>query len=243
MGALYSRDELIIDPREAIARMPSYLQEKYQVEFHWGKCVTYISGQSVYIGNREEHEADLIFVCSGADLETLYPEEFSQLPISKCKLQMMRMSAQPEGWRIGPALCAGLSLIHYTSFQVSEALPALRKRFEEEKPEYLQWGIHVMAAQNGKGELTIGDSHEYGLSPDPFDRGMINQLILDYLKTFAKFKDPSLMETWNGVYPKFMDGSSNLLFSPDTCVYVINGVAGAGMTLSFGLAEELVAGL
>jgi FAD dependent oxidoreductase TIGR03364 len=243
LGGLYSGDELIVDPREAIAVLPGWLTERHHVEFYWGKCVSYISEQVVYIGNEEEYEADLIFVCNGADFETLYPESFSQLPVTKCKLQMMRLVTQPGDWRIGPALCAGLSLIHYDSFKAAVSLSALKQRYAEEIPAYLEWGIHVMAAQNGRGEITIGDSHEYGLTHDPFDRESINKMILDYLKTFARFRDWSVAATWNGIYTKLTDGETDLFFSPEPFVYVINGVGGAGMTLSFGLAEELVAGL
>jgi FAD dependent oxidoreductase TIGR03364 len=243
LGALYSADELIVDPRQAIAELPLYLSEKFSVEFYWEKCVSYIADQTVYIGNEEEHEGDLIFVCSGADLETLYPEELSKLPLTKCKLQMMRMAAQPDDWRIGTALCGGLSLIHYSSFKAAASLPELRKRYEEEMADYLEWGIHVMVSQNGRGELTIGDSHEYASTHEPFDKDFINKMILDYLKQFAHFKDERLIQTWNGIYPILTDGGSDIFISPDTCVYVINGVGGAGMTLSFGLAEELVAGL
>ena len=50
-------------------------------------------------------------------------------------------------------------------------------------------GVHVMVSQNGRSELTIGDSHEYGEVHDPFDKQEINQLILDYLKSFGQFKD------------------------------------------------------
>jgi len=243
LGGLYSGDELIVDPREAIAALPGWLAERHHVEFFWGKCVSYISDQVVYIGMEEEYEADLVFVCNGADLETLYPENFSQLPVTKCKLQMMRLIPQPGDWRIGPALCGGLSLIHYNSFKTAASLPALKQRYTEELAGYLEWGIHVMVAQNGRGELTIGDSHEYGLTHDPFDRQCINKMILDYLRTFARFRDWSVAETWNGVYTKLTDGEADLFFSPEPFVYVINGVGGAGMTLSFGLAEELVAGL
>jgi FAD dependent oxidoreductase TIGR03364 len=243
LGGLFSADELIVDPREAIAAIPGYLTEKFAVEFYWGKCVSYIADQTVYIGNEEEYEADLIFVCSGSDFETLYPQEFSKLPLTKCKLQMMRIAAQPAEWRIGPALCGGLSLIHYNSFKASSSLPKLKKRYEEEMADYIEWGIHVMVSQNSKGELTVGDSHEYALTHDPFDKDFINKKILDYLKKFAQFKNDTLIETWNGVYPKLTDGGTDIFLSPDTGVYIINGVGGAGMTLSFGLAEELVAGL
>jgi len=243
IGGLYSADEVIVDPREAISALPGWLSEQHGVEFHWGKCVSYISDQIVYIGNDEEYEADLVFICNGADFETLYPEHFAGQPVTKCKLQMMRLTAQPEDWRIGPALCGGLSLIHYNSFKAAPSLSKLRSRYEEEMADYLQWGIHVMVAQNGRGELTVGDSHEYGLTHDPFDKEFINRKILDYLRRFACFRDWSVAETWNGVYAKLTDGEADLFFSPEPYVYVINGVGGAGMTLSFGLAEELVEGL
>lgn len=243
IGGLLSEDEVIVDPREAITTLPGWLREQFAIEFHWGKCVSYISDQCVYIGNEEEHEADLIFICNGADFETLYPEHFAQQPVTKCKLQMMRLAPQPGAWRIGPALCGGLSLIHYNSFKAAPSLSGLRRRYAEEMADYVQWGIHVMVAQNGRGELTVGDSHEYGLTHDPFDKEFINRKILDYLRCFACFKDWSVTETWNGVYAKLTDGQADLFFSPEPYVYVINGVGGAGMTLSFGLAEELVAGL
>jgi FAD dependent oxidoreductase TIGR03364 len=243
LGGLYSADEVIVDPREAIAVLPGWLTEHLKIEFYWGKCVSYISDQIVYIGNDEEYEADLVFICSGADFETLYPEHFTRQPVTKCKLQMMRLTAQPADWRIGPALCGGLSLIHYNSFKAAPSLAALRGRYSDEMADYLQWGIHVMVSQNGRGELTVGDSHEYGLTHDPFDKEMINRMILDYLRKFASFKDWSVAQTWNGVYAKLTDGEADLFFSPEPYVYVINGVGGAGMTLSFGLAEELVAGL
>ncbi len=212
LGGLYSTEELIVDPREAIAELPEYLKEKFSVEFYWNKCVSYITDQTVYIGNDEEYEADLIFVCSGADFETLYPEEFSKLPLTKCKLQMMRMIAQPNEWRIGPALCGGLSLIHYNSFKAAPSLSQLKKRYEDEMADYLEWGIHVMVSQNGKGELTIGDSHEYAMTHDPFDKEFINKMILDYLKEFAHFKNDTIIQTWNGIYPKLTNGDTDLFY-------------------------------
>lgn len=241
LGGLYSTDELIVDPREAIAAVPGYLQEKYGVQFYWNKCVSYISDNTIYIGNEEEYEGDVIFICSGADFETLYPEAYATYPLTKCKLQMMRLASQPDNWRIGPALCGGLSLIHYKSFAAAPSLTALKQRYEETMGPYLDWGIHVMVSQNGRGELTVGDSHEYGPTHDPFDKDFINTMIVNYLQGFARFKDARVIETWNGIYPKLTDGETDLFFSPEPAVYILNGLSGAGMTLSFGLAEEVTA--
>ena len=240
LGALYSKDEMIINPVKTIAAIPEYLREKLGVEFIWGKCISYIADTTVYIGTSEEHEADLIFVCSGADFETLYPEEFNKLPITKCKLQMMRTDAQAHNRSMGIPLCGGLSLTHYKSFTAAASLSVLKERYASEMKEYMDWGIHVMACQNEAGQITIGDSHEYGLTHDPFDRAHINTLIMDYLKQIAKCKDWHIAETWNGIYPKLTNGDTELFYSPEPRVYIINGLGGAGMTLSFGLAEEIV---
>jgi FAD dependent oxidoreductase TIGR03364 len=238
-GGLYSPHEMIVDPREAIAKIPAWLNERHGVEFFFGKAVTDIAYPSVYTGT-EEWEADEIYVCSGMDFETLYPQLFSGLPVTKCKLQMMRMVAQPGNERIGAAVCGSLSLVHYPGFKTAPSLNALNQRYQEEYADYLKWGIHVMVSQNEAGELTVGDSHEYGLTPDPFDRHFINQLILDYLRKFARFPDERIIESWNGIYAKLTNGQSHLLAEPEPGVTIINGLGGAGMTLSFGLCEQVI---
>lgn len=238
-GALWSGEEMIVESRVAVGQVAKYLEEKYGVEFHWNTAINRIESPKVFSGE-QIWEADEIFVCSGADFETLYPELFLGTDITKCKLQMMRLVAQPDGWRIGPSLCGGLSMIHYPGFQAAASLPQLRKRYEEQYGDYLQWGIHVMVSQNGNGELTIGDSHEYALVHDPFDKEFINRMITDYLHTFANFKDWKLMQSWHGIYPKMVDGRTELILDPEEGVTIINGLGGNGMTLSFGLCEQYI---
>jgi FAD dependent oxidoreductase TIGR03364 len=239
VGGLYSGTEMIIDPREAIASLPSYLIEKFGVHFIWNKNVNSVEESKAWIGS-EFIMADIISICSGADFESLYPSIFSELKITKCKLQMMRFLSENIGFRIGTALCGGLSLIHYESFKVAPSLPALKRKYENELSEYLQWGIHVMVSQNERGELTVGDSHEYGFTFSPFDEAKINNLIADYLKTFAITDNWNLAQSWHGIYPKMTNGETDVFLKADEGVYIINGLGGAGMTLSFGFAEEVV---
>lgn len=238
-GALWSGEEMIVEPRVAMGQIAQYLAEKYDVEFCWNTAISTIDHPTVTSGRRS-WKADEIFVCSGADFETLYPDLFSETGITKCKLQMMRLVSQPDDWRIGPSLCGGLSMIHYPGFREAASLPALRKRYEETYAEYLKWGIHVMVSQNGSGELTIGDSHEYGLAHDPFDKEFINNLIIAYLQTFANFKAWKLLQSWHGIYPKMTGGETELIIRPAPGVTVINGLGGNGMTLSFGLCEQFI---
>ncbi|MEO8111209.1 MAG: TIGR03364 family FAD-dependent oxidoreductase [Ginsengibacter sp.] len=239
IGGLFSETELIIDPREAVSLLPAYLSEKYNVHFIWNKNVSAVETNKVWMGE-EFLQADLVCVCSGADFETLFPEKFEELKLTKCKLQMMRFVNNNADFRIGTALCGGLSLIHYESFKAAASLPLLKERYINELPHYLKLGIHVMVSQNGKGELTVGDSHEYGLTFSPFDEAYINDLITTYLKTFALTDNWNLIQSWHGIYPKMPNGKTDVFIKAEDGIYIINGLGGAGMTLSFGFAEEVI---
>lgn len=239
LGGLYSASEMIVDPREALVSIPNYLEEYLDTRFIWGKQVNAVEPGKVYAG-KEIFRADLVCICSGADFETLYPEEFAGQPITKCKLQMLRFSTGTGDCRIGTSVCGGLSLIHYDSFKVAPSLPKLKERYKAEMADYVKWGIHVMVSQNDKGELTVGDSHEYGHTFDPFDKFIINNLIMDYLGKFMLVNEWKPVQTWNGTYPKMTNGETDVVLNPEPGVYILNGLGGAGMTLSFGFAEETV---
>ena len=238
-GGLFSNDEVIIDPREGIRNLPLYLNQKFGIEFIWGTAISRVKPGSVFSGITR-FDADLIFICSGADFEILYPEVFNQQKITKCKLQMMRFVSDKPNYNLGTSICGGLSLLHYKSFTASKALGILKAKLQNELPEHLKWGIHVMVAQNMQGELTVGDSHEYGLDFDPFDKHLINQLILDYLKNMVHIDQWGLIESWNGIYPKMTNGKTDLHIEVENGVHILNGIGGNGMTLSFGLAEEVI---
>ena len=238
-GGLFSNDEVIIDPREGIRNLPTYLNQKLGIEFIWGTTISRVKPGSVFSGSTR-FDADLIFICSGADFETLYPEVFNQQKITKCKLQMMRFVSDKPNYNLGTSICGGLSLLHYKSFTASKALETLKAKLQNELPEHLKWGIHVMVSQNMKGELTVGDSHEYGLDFDPFDKHFINQLILDYLKKMVHIDQWRLIESWNGIYPKMTNGKTDLHLEVENSVHIVNGIGSNGMTLSFGFAEEII---
>lgn len=239
MGGLFSATETIVDPRAALAMIPVYLEEYLDVKFIWGRSVQAVESNQVDLGNEVLH-TDMICICNGADFESLYPQQFQQAEITKCKLQMLRFAPPSADWRIGTSICGGLSLIHYSGFKVAESLPLLRERYEKEMETYVKAGIHVMVSQNGQGELTVGDSHEYGSVFDPFNDASLNRLIMDYLKQFAVCDDWQLLQTWYGVYAKMKNGATELFLNPEPGVYIINGLGGAGMTLSFGMAEEII---
>ena len=238
-GALYSDEELIIDPVRALSAIANLLQEQHGVTFHWRHAVSEVDYPAIKVGT-QTFQADLIYVCNGADFEHLYPEHFAQAEITKCKLQMMRIASQPDCWQLGSALCGGLTLVHYESFKSTPSHAALKKYYQGMHSDYLRYGLNVMVSQNSVGELTVGDSHEYGFNLSPFNEMEINQMILEYLYSFARFKSHIISEYWNGTYAKMTNGATELVLTPQQGVTIVNGPGGAGMTLSFGLMDELL---
>ncbi len=238
VGGLWSSTECVVNPREAVRRIPQWLQEKFGLVLRFGQQVMEISIPTV-VTSKETWQVEKVIVCNGADFQTLYPTVFEQHAITKCKLQMMKAVPANKNFSIGPSLCAGLTLRHYQAFAACPSLKKVDERYDHELNDFKTHGIHVLLSQNNDGELIIGDSHHYGQTHEPFDREDIDQIILNYLKTFVSFGDFKITERWHGIYPK-LSGKLNLVFEPEPNVTIVNGLGGAGMTLSFGLAEEVI---
>jgi|1048.fasta_scaffold00433_10 FAD dependent oxidoreductase TIGR03364 len=239
LGAMYSETECTVTSVDAIAQLAHFLEKKYNVQFYFGTTITHLD-VGVLTDFYETWSADRIYVCSGADFETLYPQLFIESGITKCKLQMMRTVVQPNGWKLGPSLSAGLTLLHYGSFgEFSEQQKQIRERYDATNSLFSAYGIHVLVSQNAYGEIILGDSHEYGWDVSPFDKEEINQLILQYMNTFAKLKSDIIGTTWHGIYPK-LQGKTEFIQEVQKDIWVVNGLSGAGMTLSFGLAEHVI---
>jgi FAD dependent oxidoreductase TIGR03364 len=236
-GALHSPAELAVNPPEALARLPHFLAERYGVQLRLGSAVTSVEVPEVRTAAGEAWHADRAFVCSGTDFETLFPEVFAGSGIRLCKLQMMRTRPQPGGWRLGPHVAGGLTLCHYRAFELCSTLPALKARVAAELPEYVRYGVHVMAAQHDTGEVVIGDSHEYGADVTPFDKPEIDALILDYLREMIRLPEWEVAARWHGVYAKHPTKSFVTQEPRPGCVVAV-APGGAGMTLAFGIAHD-----
>jgi len=236
VAALWSPNEFTIDPRVALAQLPAWLRVRFGVTFEFDTQVTRCAPPYIRAGERTLM-AERIWICSGDDLQTLFPDELGRAGLSRCKLQMMR--TQPMHWPLGPMIAGGLTLLQYRGFERCRSLPAVRERLERERPEHLRYGIHILVSQNSRGQLTIGDSHEYDEAIEPFDKAAIDALILDALAELLELPDVRIEERWHGQYVKHPSAPYVVLsVAPD--VVAVTGVGGAGMTLSFGLAEQTV---
>jgi FAD dependent oxidoreductase TIGR03364 len=238
IGALWSPTEVTVDPRLTVAALPEFLHKQLGVQFRFGCAVHRIELPCVEAGG-EMWNVERAVVCTGDDFESLYPQAYADSGLTRVKLQMLRAIPQPGGWRLGPALAAGLTLRFYSSFSMCSTLLALKERIATETPEYDRWGIHGLVSQTTQGELTLGDSHEYGLAVDIFNKDEIDQLMLRYISTFLDAPDLSIAERWYGVYAKHPE-KPYLTLEPAPGVRIVTSPGGAGMTLSFGIAERTI---
>ncbi len=237
-AALWSPWETCVDPREVVSRLPDWLAREHGVRLVAGRTVRAWEPPFLEAGG-ERWWAERLFVCPGDEGGPLFPQALAAAGLLRCKLQMLRAAPPAPDWKLGPMLAGGLTLRHYEAFADCPSLPALRARVARESPDLDRFGIHVMASQNGRGELVLGDSHEYGDAIAPFDRVEIEALILDYLAGFLRVPGLRVTERWHGIYAKCPDAPW-WIGHPAPGAVVVTGVGGAGMTLSFGLAEQVV---
>ena len=121
----------------------------------------------------------------------------------------------------------------------AKRLAALRRRIAEETPEYDRWGIHALVSQTADGALTLGDSHEYGLTVDIFNKEEIDEIILRYTRQFLRAPNLAVAERWYGVYAKHPE-KPLVVMQPEDGVRIVASPGGSGMTLSFGVAEQSI---
>lgn len=236
-GGLYSPTEICVNPRQAVRDLPGWLREKFGVAFRFATTVTRVESGALMTAGGERFRFDRIQICGGPDFETLYPELLAAAPMKRCKLQMMRTVPQAGGWDLGCHLASGLTLRHYEIFRTCSSLRRLCERVAAETPELDRFGIHVMASQNDRGEVILGDSHEYDEAIEPFDRQEIDDLILREVRKVFRVPDWAVAERWHGVYAKCLSGPV-FEAQPAPGVGIMTGTGGAGMTMSFGLARR-----
>lgn len=238
LGGLYSPTEGCVNPRTALAHIATWLGARHGVRFEFGHTVIGVEADAAIIADGRRERFDAAVVCGGSDIDTLFPGLVRSLGLRLCKLQMLRTTAQPDGWNLGTHLASGLTLRHYRNFAVCPGLSALTRRVADESPELDRFGIHVMASQNDAGEITLGDSHEYGEDIEVFDKTLIDDLIIRELRKVVSLPEWTLNSRWHGIYAKHPT-EPYVVADPIPRVRVFTGLGGAGMTMSLGAADHV----
>lgn len=237
LGGLASDLELRVEAGSALQVIADWLQQRFSIEFLFHTPVTTVDSSGLTVACGKRFALDRVLICSGADLQTLFPDEFGTLGLVLCKLQMMRTVRQPDNWILGPHLAGGLTLRHYPTFRNCSSLGHLIERIAQESPELDRYGIHVLVSQDRQGRIILGDSHEYGPDLPPFHSVEIDRLIMRELRGMVHLPSWELESHWSGVYAKPAEPGPSTV-SPVPNVYLCTGVGGSGMTLAFGIADQ-----
>lgn len=241
IGGLHSDTECRVDPRQAIATIPKALNEHFSVDFQFGKTVASVTPDGLSLIDGAHVSADEIFVCSGADFARLLPELHAASGLRRCKLQMLRTIAPSNNWQLGPHLASGLTQRHYEAFAQCPSQIRVRERVAQSMPELDHYGIHVMLSQALDGEIVLGDSHEYDADISPFDKSIIDDLILREIRKVFQLPTYEIQQRWHGIYAKHPTQPYICLGVPELPnVHIINGFGGAGMSLSLAATEQAV---
>ena len=238
-AVLESTVELRVESREAIPRLAQWLTDHHRVTFLRGTTVTGIDMPRVHT-SRGTLLADRVAVCPGDDFVGLYADRLSGFPLTRCKLQMLRL-ADP-GFRIPGSLMSDLGLGRYSGYaDLAEAAP-LKARLAATQAEHLKHGIHLIVVQSADGSLVVGDSHHYAATPDPFALDDVDTLILDEFRDALGFTPPPVLERWVGTYASAPDRPV-LIDAPEPHVRLAIVTCGAGASTGFAIGEEVVASL
>jgi FAD dependent oxidoreductase TIGR03364 len=238
-AVLESTTELRVESRQAIPRLAEWLSLAHGVTFMRTTTVHEIDPPNLRT-SRGSVQADRVAVCPGDDFNSLYPDRLGSYPLTRCKLQMLRL-ANP-GFKLPAALMSDLGLARYSGYAELEAARPLKARLAAEQAQHLEHGIHLIVVQSADGSLIVGDSHHYASTPDPFSYEAVDALILDELRSALGIEPPPTLERWIGTYASATDRSV-LIDAPDALVRVAIVTSGAGASTGFAIGEELVSSL
>ncbi|QWT24426.1 TIGR03364 family FAD-dependent oxidoreductase [Subtercola sp. PAMC28395] len=235
LGGAILRDDLRVDPREAVGSLAAWLAGEAGVTFLWRTSYLF-SDEDRAQTSRGVVRAARTIVCVGHDIDYVFPELAEQYQIERCGLQMARIEA-PRALRIGPAVLTGTSMLRYPAFTDMDAAAALGAAVAADDPELVAIGANVMFTQRPDGTIIVGDSHRYDVTMDPFQREQTTELLVARICEILEVDDARVLERWQGIYAS---SPQRPYLVTDVTPWVTAAVitSGVGMTVSFGVAAR-----
>ncbi len=235
-AALYSPHEIRVESRSAIPRLAAWLAERHGVQFIWGESVLQAAGGEVLTSARRLR-AGRVVLCTGADLTGVSQPALAKHRLHLTRLQMLRV--MPEaGFRLGSAVMGDLSLVRYGGYAALPESAPLLAQLQDEEPESLAAGVHLIVVQSADGSLVVGDSHHADPTPEPFADDAVDALILRHLRQTLELAECRVLQRWTGVYPIGAPVDC-VIEAPDAATRVVVVSSGTGASTAFGIAEEV----
>ncbi|SEQ73756.1 TIGR03364 family FAD-dependent oxidoreductase [Pseudomonas sp. NFPP19] len=238
-AALHGLDDQQLYSREAIPQLIDYLRRDLGVQFHFSTLVRDIQPGQLRSTAGNFH-APRIVLCSGHDYQTLLADQIAALQPQICRLQMLR--ARPEAnLNLQHALLTGLSCVHYGAFADLPEAAAVQAQILREAPHLHEHGIHLLISPTPYGELIIGDSHDYGSDPSPFNAEQVDNWLLELAEQTLGCR-VRVVERWQGVYGARGPAPFSFLeAAPGVHVALMH--TGGGMSVGPAMAEGNIARL
>ncbi len=120
VGALHFPNDLTIEPRQLLRQLIPYLTEKESITYipNTNIIEVTIEGADCVVRDARGSKwaADQVFICSGAEYRTVFPEHFVANGLIVCKLQMME--TVPHARVLPHSILSGLSILRYLAFKI-----------------------------------------------------------------------------------------------------------------------------
>lgn len=238
-AALHGLDDQQLYSREAVPQLIDYLRRDLGVQFHFSTLVRDIQPGQLRSTAGNFH-APRIVLCSGHDYQTLLADQIAALQPQICRLQMLR--TRPEAnLNLQHALLTGLSCVHYGAFADLPEAAAVQAQILREAPHLHEHGIHLLISPTPYGELIIGDSHDYGSDPSPFNAEQVDNWLLELAEQTLGCR-VRVVERWQGVYGARGPAPFSFLeAAPGVHVALMH--TGVGMSVGPAMAEGNIARL
>ncbi|EPL14794.1 TIGR03364 family FAD-dependent oxidoreductase [Pseudomonas sp. CF161] len=238
-AALHGLDDQQLYSREAIPALIEYLRRDLGVEFHFSTLVRDIEPGQLH-STAGTFRGTQIVLCSGHDYQTLLAEPLARLEPQICRLQMLRARPQVD-LKLQHALLTGLSCVHYGAFSDLPQAAAVQAQILAQAPHLHEHGIHLLISPTPYGELIIGDSHDYGRDPSPFNAEQVDDWMIELAEQTLGCK-VQVLERWQGVYgARGQQPFSFLQAAPGVHASLMH--TGVGMSVGPAMAESNIARL
>lgn len=234
-GALLPSD-MRVDPREAAPALARWLAQD-GVEFRFNERVLATHDGEVHT-TRGIHRADHVVVTPGLGVLDAFPGVAEWHGVRTCTLAMT-MIERPEAHPADTTVLTGTSLTRYGGFTAMPSAGQLREELATRDPELVGCRANLMMTGT-PGGLIIGDSHHYERTPAPFINEDTTEILLHRATTLLGISRPRILQRWLGRYAD-APGTDLILERPDPRTTLAVVTSGIGMTLSFGVAERILA--
>ncbi|MBV2144444.1 TIGR03364 family FAD-dependent oxidoreductase [Falsochrobactrum sp. TDYN1] len=234
---LFSPHEIRVESREALPRLITFLSEKLGVVFQWNTYVHAVNAPSLST-SKGTINAEATVVCPGDDFTGLFADRLQKFDLSRCKLQMMRVTSQ-SNIKFKSTLLSELSLARSSGYQGLQGLSELQQQLNSEMFGQRSNDIHLIVAQSPDGSLVVGDSHHYSRTPDPFGSTEIEGYMLSEFGRVLDMPACSVSERWVGTYA-WAPGRWRITDQPSDAVRLVVVTSGCGASTCFAIAEETI---